>query len=323
MKSRKHSSGQAFVLTVLFMTALIGMAALVIDLGSWFRQHRQLQATADAAALAGAQELPMSTGAAQTFATDYANENTDDLQSVSVTFSTKFEANDTIHVHVKKPAPGVFAKVFGIDSVDEGAKASARVGGMQSAKYVAPVVVRNTHPMLTGAGCGQSTPCLGSQHETTIPVSDTGAPGAFSMLNLAGGGSGDDDDDDGQGTSGASELADWIMHGFPDELPIGGYYSAPGVKFNSNGIQDAFDARENSANPVMLFPVYDTLTGQGSNAEYHIIGWAPFHVLSHETHGNEGSITGYFTDMIWYGTLANSSGGGGPNFGARTVQLIE
>jgi hypothetical protein len=315
MNSRRNQSGQAFVLTVLFLTALVGMAALVIDLGSWFRAHRELQATADAAALAGAQELPMSTADARTFAVNYANDNTSALTKVDVTFSSALETSDTIRVKVEKPAPGVFAKIFGVNSVDLGASAVARVGGMSAAKYVAPIVVRNTHPMLTGAGCGQSgTVCTGPSNETTIPVSDTGAPGAFSMLNLLGGGS---------GTAGASELAEWIMKGFDQELPLGGYYSAPGVKFNADGIQDAFAQVETKPTPVMLFPVYDTLTGTGSNAEYHIIGWAPFWVLSHETHGNDGSITGYFTDIIWYGTLATSSGGGGPNFGARTVQLIE
>jgi hypothetical protein len=79
----------------------------------------------------------------------------------------------------------------------------------------------------------------------------------------------------------------------------------------------------NSENPVMLFPVYDTLSGQGANAEYHIIGWAAFHILSFESHGNDGSITGYFTETIWEGLQATTSGGGGPSFGARTVQLVE
>jgi hypothetical protein len=289
---------------------LLGLAALVVDLGSWFRAHRELQATADAASLAGAQELPGSTGNANAFATQFAHKNTQGLTGVNITFSSALEPNDTIHVHVQKPAPGFFSKVFGIDSVDEGAKASARVGGMQSAKYVAPIVVKTTHPMLNDCG----GPCLGPGYETTIPVSDTGAPGAFSMLNLAGGAS---------GTSGASELADWIVNGYPDELPIGGYYSAPGVKFNANQIQDGLGIRMNSTTPVMMFPVYDTLSGQGSNAEYHIIGWAPFYITGYEAHGNDGSITGYFTEMIWYGTLATTSGGGGPSFGARTVQLVE
>jgi Flp pilus assembly protein TadG len=315
MNTRRNQSGQAFVLTVLFMTALIGMAALVVDLGSWFRQHRQLQATADAASLAGAQELPTSPGLADSLARSYANQNTSGLTGMTVTFTTKFESNDTIHVHVQKPAPGFFSKVFGVDSVNEGAKAVARTGGMQSAKYVAPIVVKNTHPMLTGAGCGQSgSPCYGSSNETTIPLGDTGAPGAFAMLNLLGGGA---------GTAGASELADWIMDGFDEYLPLGGYYSAPGVKFNANKIQEGLAVRRDSVDPVMLFPVYDTLSGTGSNAEYHIIGWAAFHILEFEAQGNGGSITGYFTETIWEGLQATTGGGGGPNFGARTVQLVE
>lgn len=310
MNSRRNQSGQAFVLTVLFMTALIGMAALVIDLGSWFRHHRQLQATADAAALAGAQELPLNVGDARAVAEQYAAKNTADLSEVKVTFDTKLEPFDTIRVHVKKPAPGVFSKLFGFDSVDVGAPATARTGGLQSAKYVAPIVVNVTHPMLNACG----GPCLGQQYETTIPVSDTGAPGAFSLLNLTG---------TGTGTVGASELGAWIEDGFQAELPIGGYYSAPGVKFNSHSIQEALAVRRDSVDPVMLFPVYDTLNGQGANAEYHIIGWVPFHILSFEAHGNDGSITGYFTETIWEGTLATSIGGGGPSFGARAVQLVE
>jgi hypothetical protein len=310
MNTGKNSSGQAFVLTVLFMTALIGMAALVIDLGSWFRAHRELQATADASALAGAQELPSSTGDAKAFAMQYADTNTSGLTGVTVTFSSKVETDDTIHVHVQKPAPGFFSKVFGVDSVDEGAKAVARTGGMQAAKYVAPIVVKDTHPNLNACG----GPCLGPSNETTIPLGDTGAPGAFSLLNLL---------QDDQGTVGASELAEWIENGYDEYLPIGGYHSAPGVKFSSNGIQEALAERMNSENPVMLFPVYDTLSGQGANAEYHIIGWAAFHILSFESHGNEGSITGYFTETIWEGLQATTSGGGGPSFGARTVQLVD
>jgi hypothetical protein len=307
MKPRRDQTGQAFVLTVLFLTALIGMAALVVDLGSWFRQHRQLQATADAAALAGAQELPSSPGLATSFANDYAGRNTAGLQSVNISFSTKFEPNDTVRVHVKKPAPGFFAKVFGVNSVDMGATAVARTGGMAAAKYVAPIVVKETHPMLNQCG----GPCLGPGYETVIPLGDTGAPGAFSLLNL---------NQDPQGTGSASELRDWIVNGYPDYLPLGGYYSAPGVKFNANGIQEALSVRRGT---VLLFPVYDTLTGSGANASYHIIAWAAFHILDHEAHGNDGTITGYFTEIVWEGLQATTPGGGGPMFGARTVQLIE
>jgi hypothetical protein len=45
-------------MTVLFGVVLLGMAAMVLDVGYAYYTHRSLQASADAAALAGAQELP-------------------------------------------------------------------------------------------------------------------------------------------------------------------------------------------------------------------------------------------------------------------------
>jgi len=60
MNSRSDR-GQATVLTLVFLVVLLGMAALVLDIGSWYRADRATQSTADSAALAGAQALPSST----------------------------------------------------------------------------------------------------------------------------------------------------------------------------------------------------------------------------------------------------------------------
>ena len=82
----KNQRGQATVLSLVFMTVLLGMAALVLDVGSWYRADRDTQSTADAAALAGAQALPDSTSQASTLASQYATKNGGGLDSVS--FST-------------------------------------------------------------------------------------------------------------------------------------------------------------------------------------------------------------------------------------------
>jgi hypothetical protein len=307
MSVKRNQRGQAFVTTVLMITALLGLTALVLDVGSWFRAHRQLQATADAAALAGAQQLPQNPGSASSLAKDYAAKNTSGLKGVTVTLSQTYVPDDTIRVHVAKPAEGFFSKVFGIDSVDEGAGATARTAGMKSALYVAPIVVNQQHPMLNSCG----GPCYGPGYQTTIPVSQTGAAGAFGLVNL---------DPQSGGTSGASTLAGWIRDGFDKYLDIGAYASDPGVKFNSNGIQDAMTTRIGTE---MLFPVYDTLTGQGANAQYHIIGWVGFFITGVDAQGNSGNVSGYFTRVIWTGIQASSAGGGGPNYGARAVQLVD
>jgi hypothetical protein len=178
---------------------------------------------------------------------------------------------------------------------------------ISSAKYVAPIVVKNTHPKLLGTtGC----PCFDSGNVTTIPLAKNGAPGAFDLLNL----------DGSRGGTSPGTLADWMLKGYDGYLDIGQYYSDPGAKFNSSQMQDALQQRIGT---VLLFPVYDQIVGNGANAQYHVIGWVGFHLLSFDARGSSGSITGYFTEVIWSGLQATSGSGQPPNFGARSVQLID
>ena len=70
----KNESGQALVLFALLAIVLIGFAALVIDAGLAYAARAKAQNAADAAALAGAQDLP-SFEAAIGKAKDYAEHN--------------------------------------------------------------------------------------------------------------------------------------------------------------------------------------------------------------------------------------------------------
>jgi Flp pilus assembly protein TadG len=301
----RNQKGQATVLSLVFLTVLLGMAALVLDIGSWYRADRDTQSTADAAALAGAQALPDSTASASSLASSFASKNGGGLDSVN--FSSSFGPNDTIKVTVKRSAPGIFTRLFGVSSVNVGSKATARTALINSAKYVAPIVVKNVHPKLLGTpGC----PCFDPGNTTTIPLGRNGAPGAFDLLNL----------DGSRGGTSPDILASWMLKGYDGYLDIGQYYSDPGAKWDSSQMHDALDKRIGT---TLLFPVYDDLIGTGSNAQYHVIGWVGFHLLSYDARGSSGSITGYFTEVIWDGLQATSSSGQPPNFGARSVQLID
>jgi hypothetical protein len=126
-----------------------------------------------------------------------------------------------------------------------------------------------------------------------------------------------------KGAVGSKEEAQWILTGFDKYLPIGIYNSDPGAKFNSSNIQDALTARIGT---VLLFPVFKTLTGSGSGAEYDIIGWIGFRLTGFEVKGTNATLEGSFTEFIAQGILATSSGGGsGPSstWGVKSIQLIE
>jgi hypothetical protein len=78
----RRSDGQTLVLFALVLTALIGFSALVVDIGFKYASERRYQAVADAASLAGAQDLqPVSRGSNPT-TVDYVNARIDALRVV-------------------------------------------------------------------------------------------------------------------------------------------------------------------------------------------------------------------------------------------------
>jgi Flp pilus assembly protein TadG len=303
----RNDSGQATVLTLVFLVVLLGMAALVLDIGSWYRADRATQSTADAAALAGAQALPYNPANAGSLALQYAGKNGGGLSASNIQVLSGTGPNDTIKVKVQRPASGVFTKLFGVNSVTVGSKASARASLMQSAQVVAPIGVNVKHPKLKG---NTSCPCFGNGNLTTLPLGKTGAPGAFDLLNI----------DGSKGGTSPDTLASWILKGFSGYLPVGAYLSDPGAKWNSAQVQSALQQRLNSD---LLFPVYDTVTGSGANATYHVVGWVGFHLTGFDARGSSGSITGWFTQVVWDGIESTSNDGSNPDLGARVVKLVD
>jgi len=300
MKRLHSERGQAAVLTVVFLAGLLGAMAMVLDVGSWFREQRATQSAADAAALAGAQELPEFPGSASAVASEYLTSNGGGAAAIS--FSTRNYPNDTISVDVTRKAPGVFAKLFGINSVDVHAHAKARTGNPDSARYAAPIAVDRQHPLLNCT----PLPCFGQ--DTVLDLKKTG-PGAFRLLNL----------DGSKGGTGGKIDAEWILRGFDGYMPLGWYGSDPGAAFNDSKIKEALDIR---IGDELLFPIYDSVQSNGANFEYRVIGWVGFVVTGFQSNGNKGLVNGQFVRVIWEGMLSES-GSGAEDFGVRSVELVE
>ena len=314
MKLFKDDRGQAMVLTVLSLTVLLGMAALVLDVGSWFRAQRDTQAAADASALAAAQALPDEPGTASALAGEYVDKNGGGARTI--TFTSKNVANDTVSVRVERPTPGFFAKVFGVDSVQVGARATARASGLEKARWVAPITVNINHPALNCGTTGtppRPIPCFGQPTQLDLinlhSPGGSDAAGAFGLINL---------DRSDSGSVGSGTLSDWVTRGFDQYMDTGIYRSVPSAKFNDSKFKEALDIRTGD---VLLFPVYTTILGSGSNAEYDVVGWVGFEVTRYQATGSDGWVRGSFNEVIWEGVQSES--GAGLNYGVRAIQLIE
>ena len=300
MNTNRYQRGQAMVLSLVFLTVLLAMAAAVIDVGAWYQAHRQAQATADASALAGATSLPESTSEASGMAHDYAGRNGGGVNASDVTFSNKNVANDTIEVTARKQVSGLFASLFGLGSVTARQHAKALSGVPGEAKWAAPFAVDVMHDRLQ---C-EPLPCF---NDPTVLELDKVGPGAFHIINI----------DGTRGGISPQTLGEWINTGLDAYMPLQWYYSDPGSKFNSSHVRDGLQNRNNTE---LLFPVYRGLRAQGAGFEYEVIGWVGWHLTGYSI-GGKGKLHGWFTRVIWDGIQSDSDTD--DDFGVRSVSLIE
>ena len=138
MRTGRGERGQVLLVVTLALVALLGVASFAIDVGYAYYAKRQLQSATDAAALAGAQDLPTAATAVAT-ATTYAAANTPaNLSGLTFTYTTKCTATAIIAtgcVASVNPNELVvtgsaqtntwFAKLFGISHFDVSTHANA------------------------------------------------------------------------------------------------------------------------------------------------------------------------------------------------------
>jgi len=127
--SRETESGQSIVVVIFSVFALLGLTGLVVDLGYAYYAERSLQASTDAAALAGAAELPNLSTAVAT-ADSYsgrrgAKNNTANLPPVTATVTTKCLASapgcspsNAVVVDQKITVKTSFMKLFGVGELN-------------------------------------------------------------------------------------------------------------------------------------------------------------------------------------------------------------
>ena len=307
----RTESGQALVFVVSSLFVLVGMAALVIDGGSWYHSQRQLQTAADAGALAGAQQLPTDATGARSTAIDFAQRNDGGIPSPTVTFPN----SGTIDVAATTTAPGVLAGIFGaiFNTVTVHAHSQAQVGVPLFMKNVAPVALN------IAAACAVSDPsCYGK----TVTVSFDESQVSSSLIGLV--------NLDchaptanvcGSGGLGGSTLRDWLENGYANPLPSGQWY---GVKTGETvgpvrqGLQAAATAGQ-----TLFFPVWDQYSASG--ASFHVVGWAAFVIDSNGV--NWGShtrqLTGHFVTFVATDLASGGTVGGATDFGVHVITLTQ
>lgn len=116
------------VLVAVLLSVLLGFSALAVDTSVLYLQDAQLQTAVDAGVLAGASALP-NTVQAESLCRSYILENCEGAQNIIVTFEGQ---NTVINATAQVTSDALFSRIFGNESLDGAAKASAErtMGGM-------------------------------------------------------------------------------------------------------------------------------------------------------------------------------------------------
>ena len=174
----KDDRGQTLAMMSILLIGFLGTAALSVDLGRAFYGYRELQASTNAAALAGAHILPNSGSAAKatSFSSLSGNSNAQaNMSNVTMVsgypkleclgslsnqgMSCVAPANaNAVQVQQQMVVNLIFAPIFGKKTLTLTATATASMAGAATAPYNVAIVVDTTASMNTAdTDCGSNT----------------------------------------------------------------------------------------------------------------------------------------------------------------------
>jgi hypothetical protein len=320
-------------MVAMLMVALMGCAALAVDVGAMYAEKAQLQNGADAAALAIAGDCAKATcGDSTATGGSFANRNANDGSSgATVTFPN----SNTARVVTKARAAGsttdgfslFFARVLGIDSTQIPATAEASWGTPSKGstlpwtvsqclfeKYLSPSQLAELNS--TGNFTGDPIPThILMRYDTNAPT----VPGCAAQNGYQPGGFG------------------WLKTDTSCTTNID-------LSLNVDGQTGNHFPNASACNQLLatlldepaLIPLYKSATGNGTNATYSLVGFAAFKVtgyrfsgtvaindsLAPSCNGNCRGLQGYFVRFVSLEEGMTLSGGL-PNYGGTVVELTQ
>lgn len=296
----KSEDGQVIVLVAILMTAFIGFLALVIDVGSIYLVKNRLQKTADAAVLAGAQELPNDFEKARIELNKTIEFNQENPNNFTATSN---ESNTMLEVIGKKKATLYFAKVLGIEEPEIQVKARAELLPLSVGKGTIPLGIQPSTDLNFGS-------------TQMLKVSDS-ASGNFGAIALTG--------------PGAKDYKTDLKNGYQFDLKVGtildtqtGQLAGPTNEAVSERISKcpgaSFDDYPSGCSRVVLVPIYEPVsTDKNQIKQVRVVGFGTFFLDSVSSTSEGAVVTGYFIRATHKGESSSALA----DFGTYSFKLTQ
>lgn len=276
------------------MTFLIGITAMVVDVGLILLEQQKLSDALDAAALAGAQDLVDDPEQAESKAIEYAT-----LNGVSNPTVVIDDDNKEITVNGQKEVPYYFAKIFGFDTKTITGSSKAQVKPITGGSGFVPI------------GIVEQEFQYGVPYSLKLGAGDSES-GNFGALALGG--------------TGSANYLDNLKYGYDGNLAVGmtiptepGNMSGPtksGIEYRltadaGNYLCENYQTAPRDCNRILYLPIIGDMDLSGRD-EVTIVGFAAFYLESVTGGGNESIIEGRFLQTVfpgdWGDTWSNDHG---------------
>ncbi|MEQ8718830.1 MAG: pilus assembly protein TadG-related protein [Acidimicrobiales bacterium] len=308
----EHDRGAVLIIISVSMVALLGMAALAVDLGNAWSGDRRLNTATDAAVLAGAVELLDGGSAAQAQAEcqNYLIANYPEAVGTCVVD----EDNFTVRIEATAPIEYAFAPVLGIDdgTVSSLSEATLQAGGA---------------PAGVGSGMRPFGLCLTTLQNTgrfsswnpRVGSIDIGIPmqpqsGGDNNCGPSAGNWGTFDFDGGSNSN--SDVTNWIQNGYDGYVGVdldgsgcngqtvqenpasdGCYEGTTGFRMSSwrSEMDSLISSQE-----IFTLPIFDVNEGgNGANVIWHVVGIAQVRLSGYCNGWNKANMDSGFQDPNW------------------------
>jgi Flp pilus assembly protein TadG len=300
--------GQALVLWTLALVVIVGMAGLTLDGSNTAENRRQVQNAADAAAFAGAYDLPTSNTLATTDAAQWLTKNNfgnaGDAVVTNAVSTTNF-TNDTITVSLRRTVPFSLAKVLGLSGADVTATAKVVISGANQFTYCS----------------GSNTKCSPGFFPYAVWNDDvnTNQPHVIgdvvtyrsngwinsNVYNYRSNGNWNTNSHDFKG------FMCFSPPGCNDTITIGDFQTKGGNRCGQEPVAQ-LQAIQNSSAPYIVLPIIDSSSGNGANQVLHVVGFVTLDISIDTTGLPSGCPNDFIGKIVKFTSTQGVTQTGGP-----------
>ena len=303
ISSRHNERGATSAIFALFLTALLGIAALVVDIGISWQERRHVITATDAAALAAVQDFAEGIDGCITTAPNFIADNNPDATMTACDHTPIGSGPGWVTVEAEVDVDFIFAGILGFtettvwSSTTAGYSSATLVdGGLRPFGLCRDFLDELDPPFAPGTGEiyriyygreAQATNCNGGD-----PI-----PGNWAVLDFDG------------GANSQNDVKDWTENGYDGPVAIGDWIEGTPGSF-SPPLNNQLEHLMNNVDFFTL-PIFIQYNGgNGGNAEFLMDEFIVVRLDDFKTNGSQDSR---YIDIEFLNEVVPGEGGGGNN----------